>query len=241
MDELEKYKQDIIATHQNRLEYCDGYRSMGSRVVIKCNECDSRFNVIARDVFKENFKGCLKCLGKEKERERNAERVTCEEQRRKRIETRTRQRNEKSKRCEAKIIAECSECGADYVKHNSSYLCCSKACSNKRKNRLKELRRREVLKNNGKVEYSISIAKLISERGNCCKLCGGEVDLTDFHIDEGGSYIVGPAYPSVDHIKPVSLGGTHTWDNVQLAHHRCNTLKSDNQFYAEGNQITMAI
>jgi 5-methylcytosine-specific restriction endonuclease McrA len=241
MDDLEKYKKDILTRYQNRLEYCGGYKTVGSRVIIKCNECGSRFNVIARDVLKESFNGCLKCLGKAKERERETSKVACEEQRRKRIETRTRQREEKNKQREEKITAECSECGAEYVKHNSSYLCCSRVCSNKRRNRLRELRRREAIKNNGKVEYSISIAKLISEWGNCCKLCGGKVDLTDFHIDEGGSYIVGPAYPSVDHIKPVSLGGTHTWDNVQLAHHRCNTLKSDNQFYAEGNQITMAI
>ncbi len=30
---------------------------------------------------------------------------------------------------------------------------------------------------------------------------------------------------SVDHIVPISKGGTHTWDNVQLAHLVCNSLK----------------
>jgi 5-methylcytosine-specific restriction endonuclease McrA len=29
----------------------------------------------------------------------------------------------------------------------------------------------------------------------------------------------------VDHIIPVILGGTHTWDNVQIAHLVCNQRK----------------
>jgi 5-methylcytosine-specific restriction endonuclease McrA len=34
-------------------------------------------------------------------------------------------------------------------------------------------------------------------------------------------------YPSIDHIVPLAKGGNHTWNNVQLAHHYCNTLKRD--------------
>lgn len=40
-------------------------------------------------------------------------------------------------------------------------------------------------------------------------------------IVEGG----GDNYPSVDHIVPLAKGGLHSWDNVQLAHFKCNTLK----------------
>ncbi|MFC9724785.1 HNH endonuclease [Bacillus cereus] len=34
-------------------------------------------------------------------------------------------------------------------------------------------------------------------------------------------------YPSIEHIIPVSKGGTHTWDNVKLDHRKCNYLKSN--------------
>jgi len=44
-----------------------------------------------------------------------------------------------------------------------------------------------------------------------CGICGGDVDPQDFHID---------------HIVPVSKGGTHTYDNVQVAHPSCNSRKS---------------
>jgi 5-methylcytosine-specific restriction endonuclease McrA len=32
---------------------------------------------------------------------------------------------------------------------------------------------------------------------------------------------------TLDHIIPLSKGGTHTWDNVRPAHRRCNELKGD--------------
>lgn len=34
-----------------------------------------------------------------------------------------------------------------------------------------------------------------------------------------------PKHASIDHKKPLSKGGTHTWDNVQLMHVRCNKVK----------------
>jgi 5-methylcytosine-specific restriction endonuclease McrA len=36
-----------------------------------------------------------------------------------------------------------------------------------------------------------------------------------------------PDAPTVDHIIPLAKGGTHTWDNVQLAHWSCNSDKRD--------------
>lgn len=34
-------------------------------------------------------------------------------------------------------------------------------------------------------------------------------------------------YPNVEHVIPISKGGTHTWDNVKLAHRKCNWEKGD--------------
>ncbi len=36
---------------------------------------------------------------------------------------------------------------------------------------------------------------------------------------------VAPGKASMDHIKPLSKHGTHTWDNVQLTHLKCNLIK----------------
>ena len=50
-----------------------------------------------------------------------------------------------------------------------------------------------------------------------CQICGRHID---FDCDSNSDY-----YPSIDHIIPISKGGEHQWDNVQLACRVCNTLK----------------
>lgn len=45
------------------------------------------------------------------------------------------------------------------------------------------------------------------------------------------------AAPEVDHIIPLSRGGGHTWDNVQCACRRCNSLKADSEL----GQLRLAI
>ena len=52
-----------------------------------------------------------------------------------------------------------------------------------------------------------------------CGICEGAVDASLAHPD--------PMSASLDHVVPLAKGGTHTWDNLQLAHLRCNVVKSD--------------
>ena len=52
-----------------------------------------------------------------------------------------------------------------------------------------------------------------------CQLCGQPVDRLLSGRDPQG--------PTVDHILPISKGGQDTLENVQLAHHRCNSLKGN--------------
>ena len=58
-----------------------------------------------------------------------------------------------------------------------------------------------------------------------CALCGGEVNPDDKWVNETGCMCFGREYPTVDHIIPLDKGGTDTFDNVQLAHKRCNSKK----------------
>lgn len=77
-------------------------------------------------------------------------------------------------------------------------------------------RRRAKLLTNGPVE-DISRLALAERDGWRCHLCGKKVRASKRKRD--------PLGPSIDHILPISLGGTHTWDNVALAHDRCNRSK----------------
>lgn len=55
--------------------------------------------------------------------------------------------------------------------------------------------------------------------GGICKLCGRKVDLT--------LRAPHPESMTLDHILPLSKGGSNDLANVQLAHYRCNSLRQD--------------
>lgn len=57
----------------------------------------------------------------------------------------------------------------------------------------------------------------------CCALCRCRVSKARYRIGRG--IVPPPNAPELDHIIPLSLGGTHTWDNVQLLCRACNSAK----------------
>lgn len=69
---------------------------------------------------------------------------------------------------------------------------------------------------------SITLSAVREKYNDICQICGRPVDgnaIKNGHITK--------MYPTVDHIVPLSKGGTHTWNNVQLAHMACNSGKCD--------------
>jgi len=77
-------------------------------------------------------------------------------------------------------------------------------------------------------DKSITIEKLILKYNGICQICGEPIDKKDIkngHIRRN--------YPTLDHIVPLSKGGTHTWDNVQLCHMKCNSKKCDRMNFTE--------
>ena len=71
-------------------------------------------------------------------------------------------------------------------------------------------------------EYDVSVTmkKVIKRDRGICQICGKPVDAGDYKHGKTGNL-----YPTIDHIIPMSLGGGHVWDNVQLAHMYCNAKK----------------
>lgn len=60
------------------------------------------------------------------------------------------------------------------------------------------------------------IANLI-KGGDVCGICGERVDMTLSSLDRFG--------PVMDHIIPLSVGGRHDIDNLQIVHNICNVVK----------------
>lgn len=69
-------------------------------------------------------------------------------------------------------------------------------------------------------DKTITLRALIARDNGVCQICGKQTDDSD--ITNGH---IGRMYPTLDHIIPLSKGGSHTWDNVQLAHMHCNAGK----------------
>lgn len=112
----------------------------------------------------------------------------------------------------------CCVCGKTFTAHYPTTKYCSKKCQ-------KDIRYKKRYKGIT-IDKGISLKKL-ALRDNCkCQLCGMPVDWNDY-IKTGETIVCGDMYPSIDHIKPISLGGLHSWDNIQLAHRKCNFQKSN--------------
>ena len=116
------------------------------------------------------------------------------------------------------------ECGALLSFNRRVCDKCRKAKINESYRR-KDVRRRADIKSKAR-DKDITLAKLYERDSGVCYLCGGVCNWND-HAKKDGAFIAGDTYPSVDHVKPLALGGSDTWANIKLAHFRCNTLKRD--------------
>ena len=94
---------------------------------------------------------------------------------------------------------------------------CSYRCSHRSHCRNQNTIRRRLI-NTARVGR-ISRAKMLERDAYRCRLCDKPVDL----LADKGSNLA----PSIDHIVPLSKGGSHSMDNVQTAHRICNSIKND--------------
>lgn len=121
----------------------------------------------------------------------------------------------------------CRQCGKEFcTEYKKSKNFCSDECKNKHAKTIHKLHKNKKRLEGKIIDNDITIEKLLIRDDNICALCGKEVDVTDYKIING-NFITGCNYPSIDHIIPLSKGGVHSWGNVQLAHFKCNTDKSN--------------
>lgn len=107
---------------------------------------------------------------------------------------------------------------------------CSEDCNRKARNVRSRAYRRARTKSIDiqMVNPEITLDEVYQRDNGVCYLCGEKCDKEDYVWKRKGLKICGGNYPSIDHIKPISLGGPHSWDNVRLAHMSCNSSKGGN-------------
>lgn len=211
----EEYVRTVVAERAKGATYVDGYSGCDGTVRVMCNSCGTVEVKTYRSIAERRY-SCNNCrVVAEKMK------VACRE--REREERRARRiaiRNEKLERIAARLHM-CPVCGTETSRPR---YCCNE-CQRKARNKTREIRRRVRIKA-ALIDKDITLEKLSERDGNRCHICGMKV-LQDDYVIKDGTMVCGDWYPSIDHVEPLSRGGRHAWDNVRLAHRRCNYMKRD--------------
>lgn len=155
---------------------------------------------------------------------------------RKRDEQRA-ERERKDAETYAPKVVKCKHCGKEFVFYPSRErygrkvppIYCSHKCMIAHNRTGKTARERLIRYGRGDEHRDIiHLHDLVNRDCGICHICGEHIDWNDYKTDEHGNFICGAHYPTIDHVIPLIHGGTHTWDNVSLAHHLCNAVKGTN-------------
>lgn len=226
------FKPSNHATHIQRFcsDYCRQYnfwkdkeRPKQPKKKVNCKYCNTLYEKIGRsnycsDICKEKqyekdknkgrkirlYKIYCKCCGNKTWSKNN--KIYCSYYCKERHRS-TRRKNLKRR------LKKCKICNSWHSKRG---VYCSVKCGKKaHKHRSSE--RMILARKNGQFDADIDIYKLIERDGGRCYLCGDDV-LFLYNFNH-------PKYPTIEHVVPISKGGTHSWDNVMVACRDCNTRK----------------
>lgn len=103
---------------------------------------------------------------------------------------------------------DCAECGTSFVVLGHGRYCSAPCARRGPRRRAKQKRSKRI--QSGLARDPITLPKIAARDGWRCHICTRKVTRKDW---------------SLDHLIPLSCGGDHTYANVALAHHRCNTLR----------------
>lgn len=85
---------------------------------------------------------------------------------------------------------------------------------------------RRALIANARVDGGITRNNLRAQYGDRCFYCDVTMVFAQFRRGETRP----PEMATIEHVHPISRGGTHTWDNVVLACWSCNSSKGQSFF-----------
>lgn len=215
-------------------DYVSGFFNSHSKVVIRCRDCGLPFEKMYRHLNEkangtyQNKMTCPHCWRKEIEEERRKRREPKEREAQMKAQRKAEQLSRKVSDQLIKRLAThvCKNCGKEFCVELSDYhseIYCSEQCQKRHHDRIKRDKRVRRMKAR-EMDQDITLEKLFNRDSGICYLCGSECDWNDWQTVDG-QFVAGESYPSVDHVKPISKGGTHTWNNIKLACRRCNTIK----------------
>lgn len=202
------------------LEYVSGYTIKENPVRVRCLICGGEFERTFHNITTKGGATCPHCIEKERSRLREEKEAEREHKRIER-EAKASERRAEEERKRADREHPCPVCGDKTIRKKY----CSPECARKADNKRRDFNRRIKLKS-AMVDKDITVEGLYRRDNKTCYLCGRKCNFEDYTVRDG-AFIAGDWYPSIDHVIPLAKGGLHSWDNVMLAHHRCNSEKRD--------------
>lgn len=197
------FEENFHKTQQERYILLD-YKSKNA-VKIKCALCGEE-TVVASTSLTQYVIPCKKCKEiKDEQKRLAAEELSKLYEQNNILESLTLRLNKAYKKCLSEV---------------------RKKEKRKQYEKIHELKRENRIKNNGRIDKDITLEKLYERDKKRCYICGCYCDYSD-HTTKNGYFITGLTYPTIDHVIPLSKGGTHTWDNVKLACMLCNSTKGN--------------
>lgn len=212
LEERQKNFLEMLKETQPHIIYRSGFVNSKSIVSIRFKKCNHTHQISVDRLMRKNKPVyCQVCI-KEKKKETNKkikELIKIQKENVRKIEI---QKRKEIRELYRKIkentvyINKCVRCNEEYIGKSTSKYC--PKC-------------RHIIRNS---HSSKSLKKLYDRDKGICKICNGICNWNDKKI-VNGTTIVGNTYPSIDHIIPLSKGGSDDWENLQLAHFKCNWLK----------------
>lgn len=234
-------KQQVITESQAKsiielagYDYVSGFVNTHSTIIVRCRTCGREIKRTYANIRKQ-LEGkyqckpeCYECKRIESENKQQILEEAKEREAQMKAKRKAEQLSRKANDELVKRLAThvCKNCGQQYcmaVTGYNSELYCSKRCQDRWHDRIKNDRRLRRMSGR-KHDTDITLEKLFQRDAGVCYLCGKACDWSDIE-DKDGAMIAGGTYPSIDHVKPISKGGLHTWDNIRLACRACNTKK----------------
>lgn len=202
----EAFAERIREKSAGRWEYVDGYAGVDSRVNCRCTKCGAIRSFSGKTIRAYNGMNseCPNCVA-----------IRNEEKKKSRAAWESIKKVKKTTGIQVRL-KECLCCGEFFVPTKNE-----KYCSKKCRNRMHD--RNHAHRLDGKIiDKDISLERLYDRDKGTCSLCGCKCDWDDYE-DKDGCWVVGKTYPTIDHVIPLAKGGKHSWSNVKLACHECNT------------------
>lgn len=115
-------------------------------------------------------------------------------------------------------FGDCADCGQLIAVRHSSVVGV-KICRKCRVARNRTINSRKNHERRSAGVLTVSVDDLARRDGSRCNLCNKQIDMS-----LPGSHKFGP---TIDHLLPVSMGGTNDAANLALAHRTCNTIRGN--------------